>query len=136
MKLLIVGLAALACATSAEAAEVWTRSYNYSLIGSETGGQSTPMFLRFELSPPDLIQTAPPFLGSHAQDHYRILQNSAYGIVATFSFSEIEAGQKNPTIGAYTVVIDKGSGEFWWSMAIIGQPAIVNQPVHGKCLKD
>jgi hypothetical protein len=126
MNRLLIMLAFLSCATCAEAAEAWTCTYTVP-IGS--GTVSDPVLTRFEVSPPDLIE-------AKHHHHYRILQNNDFGLVAASSISEIEEAQKDPTVGAFTVVINKRTGEFWLSTTIAGQAAVVNQPVHGKCLKD
>ena len=118
MKSLIVGLALLACATSAEAAEVWTCTY--------TDG-SNPVLVRFEVSPPDLIDAS-------TQEHYRILQNNGYGLVATLSISGIQEWQKDPAVGAVSIVINKGTGEFWWNNTFAGAARVPNGSAHGKCL--
>jgi hypothetical protein len=121
MRSLIISLLlTFICATSASA-EGWTCTYLFS-----SGVQ--PTLIQFELSPPDLINTK-------LHEHYRILQNNDYGLVAVSSIAEIEQGKQQPTVGAATVVIDKGTGEFWLATAIAGQPSDVNQPVHGTCLK-
>jgi hypothetical protein len=126
MKAFLLTAVLVAGATSAEASEAWTCSYS-TVPGLPT--DTSPVLIRFELTPPDLIDTK-------THDHYRILQNNDYGLVATLSISEIEEGHKEPTVGAVTVVINKGTGEFWWGWIIAGQAAVVNQPVHGKCLRD
>jgi hypothetical protein len=58
-------------------------------------------------------------------------------LVATISWSEVQNGLKSPVVGARTVVIDKGTGEFWWAMTSVSeaQAALVYQ-INGKCLKD
>src|SRR5450759_2011663 len=82
-----------------------------------------------EVSPPNLIE-------ANFHQTYRIEENNDYGIVATSSISKIEQGHKEPTVGAVSIIINKKTGEFWWVSAIAGQPAAVNQPVQGKCIKD
>jgi hypothetical protein len=120
IKSLIVAAAVIASAASAGAAETWTCTYT-------ADNQTT--IKRFEVSPPNLIDV---------QFHlsYQIEKNNEYGLVATSSISEIERDQKLPTVGAASIVINKTTGEFWWVAAITGQPAAVNQPVQGKCIKD
>jgi len=59
---------------------------------------------RFEVSPPDLIE-------SELQEHYRILEKNDYGIVAASAAAQVKERAKKPTVGATTVVIDKGTGE-------------------------
>jgi hypothetical protein len=49
---------------------------------------------------PDLIDTS-------SQDHYRILQNNDYGLVATLAVSGFQEGQKDPAVGAVSIVINK-----------------------------
>ena len=55
--------------------------------------------------------------------HYRIL------------VAQVKEGAKKPTVGATTVMLDKGTGEFWLSVIFVGQGLSVNSPVQGKCLK-
>ena len=70
------------------------------------------------------------------QDGYRILRNNEYGLVAAFAIAQIEKDQQQPTVGAFTVVIDKGTGEVWLSTIMAGQSSVVNQSVNGTCLRD
>jgi hypothetical protein len=86
-----------------------------------SGTVSDPVLTRFEVSPPDLID-------AKHHHHYRILQNNDFGLVAASSIAEIEEGQKGPTVGAYTVVINKGTGEFWLGTTIAGQAADAPSP--------
>ena len=123
---LMVAFALLSIATSAQAAEVWTCTYTYTV---RMGTPPEPWLIRLEVSPPDLID-------SGSQQHYRILQNNDYGLVATLGISEIQAGQKDPTIGAVSIVINKGTGEFWWNTTISGPSPEPNGSSQGKCLKD
>ena len=71
-------------------------------------------------------------------EHYWLLQNNEYGLIATSSISEIEQGQDKPTVGASTVVIDKTTNEFRWETIIMGVAPLVgaNTPVRGKCIGD
>jgi hypothetical protein len=128
-KSLVLVAVLIAFASPAEATEVWTCTYtsqNRAFVPTHTD----PERVRFEVSPPDLIDT-----GNH--EHYRILQNNDYGLVATTSWSEAQNGLKSPVVGARTVVVDKGTGEFWWAMTSVSgaQVALVYQ-LNGKCLKD
>lgn len=117
----------IACVTSAHAAETWTTTWTCT---HSSAFDNRPTITRFEVSPPDLIET-------NFHQTYRIEKNNDYGIVATSSISEIEKGHQEPTVGAVSIVINKMTGEFWWVSAIAaGQPAAVNQPAHGKCIKD
>ena len=127
MKSLIVAAGVIACATSAHTAEKWTETWTCT---HSTAVDNRPTVTRFEVSPPDLIEV-------NFHQTYRIEKNNAYGLVATSSISKIEQDHKEPTVGAVSVVINKMTGEFWWVLAIAaGQPAAVNQPAHGKCIKD
>ena len=123
---MFVAVAFFACATSAHAAETWTETWT---CNHSSASNNRPTITRFEVSPPDLIE-------ANFHQTYRIEKNNTYGIVATSSISEIEKGHKDPTVGAVSIVINKITGEFWWVTAIAGQPAAVNQPVQGKCIKD
>ncbi|MGZ5028929.1 MAG: hypothetical protein ACXV9T_17245 [Methylobacter sp.] len=126
MKSLIVAAAVIACATSAHAAETWTETWTCTHPSFDS---HRPTITRFEVSPQDLIE-------ANSHQTYRIQKNNDYGIVATSSISEIEQGHKEPTVGAVSIVINKMTGEFWWVSTIAGQPAAVNQPGQGKCIKD
>ena len=120
-KSLLFALGLLACATSAEAAEVWTCTY------TDEGS-----LVRFAVSPPDLID-------GNTHEHYRILQNNDYGLVATLSVSGIQEWQKagnSPAVGAVSIVVNKGTGEFWWNNTFAGAAPIPNGSAHGQCLKD
>ena len=58
-------------------------------------------------------------------------------MIGKMRFSKIEQGHKDPTVGAVSIVINKITGEFLLVSAIAAeQPAAVNQPAHGKCIKD
>jgi hypothetical protein len=123
--LLLAGI--IACAISAHAAETWTETWTCTY---STAVDNRPTVTRFEVSPPDLIE-------ANFHQTYRIEKNNDYGLVATSTISKIEQGHKEPTVGAVSVVINKMTGEFWWVSAITAeQPAAVNQPAHGKCIKD
>jgi hypothetical protein len=127
MRSLIVAAGLIACATPGHAAETWTETWTCTHTSPI---DNQPTITRFEVSPPDLIE-------AKFHQTYRIEKNNDYGIVATSSISKIEQGHKDPTVGAVSIVINKMTGEFWWVSAIAaGQPATVNQPVHGKCIKD
>jgi len=117
----------VACAISANAAETWTETWTCTY---STAFDNRPTVARFEVLPPDLIET-------NFRQTYRIETNNDYGLIAISAISKIEQGHKEPTVGAVSVVINKMTGEFWWVSAITaGQPAAVNQPAHGKCIKD
>jgi hypothetical protein len=127
MKSLALAYAALFCATAANAEEVWTCSY--APLSSQSVS-AEPKFLRFQLSPDGLIET------THG-DHYRIVENNDYGLIATLPISTIEPGQNVPTVGAAIVVINRGTQEFWLAKGSPGQfDPDIHPPVHGKCLKD
>jgi hypothetical protein len=126
MKSLALACAVLFFATAANANEVWTCSYAPLSSQSVT---AEPKFLRFELSPDGLIET------THG-DHYRVVENNVYGLIATLPISTIEQGKNTPTVGATTVVINRGTQEFWLAKGYPGQlDPDIHPPVHGKCLK-
>jgi hypothetical protein len=125
MKSLAIVTAVVCFATSAGATEAWTCTYTL----PSGGTVSDPVLVRFEVSPPDVID-------ADTEEHYPILQNNDYGLVATSSISQIESGQKSPTVGAVSIVIDKGTGEFWWDTTIAGASRVANGAAHGTCRKD
>jgi hypothetical protein len=116
IKPLLMGLALLACAASADAAEVWNCTYAH--------GISEAVLVRFEISPPDLIDTG-------TQERYRILQNNEHSLIATISISRNQEGQQEPAIGALSLEINKATGEFWWKNTFAGVAR-----AHGKCRQD
>jgi hypothetical protein len=122
MRPLIIAASIIASLASAQAAEIWSCAY-------PSLANDRPTIKHYEVSSPDLIDV-------EFHQIFHIEQNNEYGIVATSSISEIEQGQTQPTVGAVSIVINKGTGEFWWVTAIAGQPAAANQPVHGKCIKE
>ncbi len=126
MRSLIVATGVIACSMAAHAAETWTETWTCTHSSGINGSTIT----RFEVSPPDLIE-------AKFHQRYHIEKNNDYGIVATSTISKIEQGHKDPTVGAVSIVINKTTGEFLWVSAIAaGQPAAVNQPAHGKCVKN
>jgi hypothetical protein len=117
----------IACAISANGAETWIETWTCTY---STAVDNRPIVARFEVSPPDLIE-------SNFRQTYRIEKNNDYGLIAVSTISKIEQGHERPTVGAISVVINKITGEFWWVSAIAaGHPAAVIQPAHGKCIKD
>jgi hypothetical protein len=127
MRLPIMVLALLSCGTCAEAGEAWTCSYP---------SQGVVGLSRLELAPPDLID-------KDTQEHYRILENNAHGLVATQSVSR-ERPEWNwqwkpgdgPAVGAASVVINKETGEFRWGWMFTGGGRVPNEMTHGRCRKD
>jgi hypothetical protein len=108
-------------------AEAWTCTYMIE-------GLKEPLLNRFLILGNELVE-------AKTNDHYRLLQNNEYGLVATYAISEIEEGQKKPSVGVIAIIINKTTGEFMWENAIIGyDPSLkslkLDTPVKGKCLKD
>ncbi len=71
---------------------------------------------------------------SFSLSQFQVLQNNKYGLVGVSSISEIEPNQTSPTVGPMTIIIGKQTKEFWLTSAIVGQPAALNEPVHGTCI--
>jgi hypothetical protein len=67
------------------------------------------------------------------QEQYRILQNNALGIVATWSISKIEPSRSDPSIAGRTILIDKRTDEFLFSGAYLGGPD--NAQARGTCIR-
>jgi hypothetical protein len=127
-KSLVLVAALITFASPAAAIEVWTCTYTYqsrAVVPTQTPRE----LVRFQVSPPDLIDSA-------KSEHYRILQNNDYGMVATKSWSEVQNGLKGPVVGARTVVIDEGTGEFWRAMTSVSAQAAMVEQINGTCLKD
>jgi len=115
-------LANLAAPAIAQAEDAWSCNYSGPL---STG----PTLIRFQVSGTTLIE-------AEFKDRYSILENNEYGLVATHAVSRVEKDHKQPTIGAFTVVISKGTGEFWLATAIAGESNTVNQSVSGMCRRE
>jgi hypothetical protein len=107
MKLLIVGLAALVSATSAGAAEVWTCPRH---------GIAIESMKRFTVLAPDTLDETVKLPASlsewntAAPDHYRIMQNDDYQLVATrlvymMTSEGVSSGEKK--LAVVTVAINK-----------------------------
>jgi hypothetical protein len=138
MKPLILAIALLGYATSAKAADAWTCTWP--ILDAKLRESSA--LVRFEIATPDLIETkaeprdlmwlTPP------GTHYRILQNNDYGLVATFSFSGLPEGAKDPYVGAISVVINKMTGQLLWAEATStkNESRYLSNTRTGKCLHD
>jgi hypothetical protein len=73
----------------------------------------------------------------------RILENNAFGLVATSSISKERPDwnwQWKPgdphAVGAASVVINKETGEFWWGWMFAGGGRVPNEMTHGTCRKN
>jgi len=130
MKSLFTGLALLACATSAQAAEKWTCSHSAIIDPmSSVPTLDKPEISRFELLPPDLIY-------DEHQRRYLIVQNDDYAFVAAAPVSQIGKGETKRTVGAWTFAIDKVTGELALAVIWASVGPFTGQAVHGTCLKD
>jgi hypothetical protein len=130
MKSLFTGLALLACATSAQAAEKWTCSHSAMIDPtSSVPTLDKPEISRFELTSPDLIY-------DEHQRRYHIVQNDDDALVAAAAVSQIREGEKKRTVGAWTFAIDKLTGELALAVIWAAPEPFSGQAVHGTCLKD
>ena len=120
MKSLFIGLALLACATSAQAAEKWTCSHSAIIdpMSVVVSAPDKPEISRFELTSPDLIY-------DEHQRRYHIVLNDDDALVAAAAVSQIREGEKKRTVGAWTFAIDKLTGEL--ALAVIWQPLSPSQ---------
>jgi hypothetical protein len=115
-------IASLFAGCSAYAGDVWTCTYpGY--------GDNAPVTMRY-------VENGDYFEEQKYGLKYRTLQNNEYALIATWIVSGIEPGNKHPSIGAATIVINKATGDFLRENANIAGPDSVNAPVRGKCLKD
>jgi len=136
MKLLIVGLMSLACATSADAAESWTCPRH---------GIAIESMKRFTVSAPDTLDETDilPRLGATPPDHYRIVQNDSYQLVATrltymMTSEGVASGQK---LAVVTVAINKMTGEYAFADFNVSESdaraeGTVDSIEHGQCFKE
>lgn len=117
MKLLIIALISLVCATSVKAAGSWTCSPN---------GTPTSVLYRFTLSPPDVIWSVREDVPFH------IVRNDDIALVAT---SANPIGAQANRFFVRTIAINKVSGGFVLASVEVSEkdPDLVQ---HGKCLKD
>ena len=133
---MILATALLAYGLPAKAAEVWT-CQGISEIAK------TKWSFRFELSPPDLIETE--YAGYPDKDQYRILENNEYGVVATHAQigappqPEDEFQAPGGVLG-YTIVINKKTGVFLYAASQLSNDKpdgpFFYDLISGKCQKD
>jgi hypothetical protein len=121
---IIAALVFVVAAASKAQAEAWTCT-------GVMEGLKEAFLRRFVVLKTEVIE-------AKTNEHYWLLQNNEYGLIATSSISEIEQGQDKPTVGASTIVIDKTTNEFRWETIIMGVAPLVgaNTPVRGKCIGD
>ena len=120
----LLALLALVFCSQAEAQtpgaqETWICAYTWS-------SPDQTVIVKFQIDDDDLIAGSDNNIGGDfipTKERFRILQNNDLGIVAAHSFAEIERNQ--PAIGAFVVIIDKRSGKFQLSNAIIGEPKAI-----------
>ena len=98
MTRIIVALVIVFAAVNGAWAEAWTCTYMME-------GLKEPFLQRFLVAGNDLIDPK-------TTDHYSLLQNNEYGLVATNAFAEILRSEAGPTVGAFTIIINKTTGEF------------------------
>jgi hypothetical protein len=108
---------------TANASENWTCTYKDS-------SAKEPTLVSYQLAGNDLTQVWP----SGTTSSFQVVQNNEYGLVGISSISEVEPNQAEPTVGAFTVVINRQTKEFWLATTIAKQPAL-NEIVHGPCVK-
>jgi hypothetical protein len=128
---LFAGMVLALTTISAKATDAWTCSYVLPTLSKD------PILRRYELSPPDLIQTKPAAPGS---DHYHIVQNNDYGLIATQALSEMPSYTNKPLVSASTLVINKSTGDFAEfsvapGLSIRGEKSL-RLEWEGTCLKD
>jgi hypothetical protein len=85
-----------------------------------------PLIARYVIKNGELV-------GNKANDSYRILQNTQYGIVATSSISDFDPSQGVVTIGASTVLINKKTGDAIVIISMLGEAS--SEHIRGKCTK-
>jgi hypothetical protein len=131
MKSLFIGLALLACATPAQAAEKWTCSHSAIIdpMSVVVSAPDKPEISRFELTSPDLIY-------DEHQRRYHIVLNDDDALVAAAAVSQIREGEKKRSVGAWTFAIDKLTGELALAVIWAAPEPFAGQAVHGTCLKD
>jgi hypothetical protein len=70
------------------------------------------------------------------QFRFKILQNTAYGLVAVWSMADMDVNfpdKKTPTIGIIAMVIDKKTGELLRSGTSFDIPEKADTTVRGSC---
>lgn len=72
-------------------------------------------------------------VSNKTKDQYRIVKNNEFGLVAVSSTSEISAElhQKDPTIAATVILIDKHSGDLMQATMMLGQGSTTSA---GQCV--
>jgi hypothetical protein len=105
---------------AAFAQTVWTCTW---AAGYGTG--SKPVISRFRVVGGEVVD-------DKWQQHYRILQDNTYSLVAAWSISEIEPHNRRPSVGAFIIVIDKQTNEFKVVSVGIREPDYA--PSTGTCI--
>ena len=63
------------------------------------------------------VKTGDYVVEDHFGLRYRILQDSKYALIAAWSVAKIESNPKEPSIGVFTIMIDKINKRFQRSVA-------------------
>jgi hypothetical protein len=137
IKTLLMGFALLACATSAHAAETWTCPRH---------GIAIESMKRFTVSAPDTLDETDilPRLGATAPDHYRIVQNDGYQLVATrltYMMTSEGVASGVQKLAIVTVAINKMTGEYAFADFNVSErdaraEGTVDGVEHGQCFKE
>jgi hypothetical protein len=85
---------------AAFAQSVWTCTFQ------GYGNDNKPVIKRFRVVGADVV------VDDQFQQHYQIVQNNAYGLVAEWSISAIEPDNHSPSVGEFLIVINKQTNEF------------------------
>jgi hypothetical protein len=119
------GVCTVLCMTSyaAHGADIWTCTY-------PDFATKEPTTVEFPVVGDELLEN------DMFQLRFKILQNTAYGLVAVWSMADMEVNfpdKKTPLIGAMAMVIDKKTGELLRSVTAFDVPEKADTTVHGKC---
>ena len=133
----LVTAVVVACATPADAAEIWTCPRHGSAIES---------MKRFTVSAPDTLNETDifPRSGQTGPDHYRIVQNDGYQLVATrllYMMTREGVASGVQKLAIVTVAINKMTGEYAFADFNVSESdaradGTVDSVEHGQCFKE
>jgi hypothetical protein len=119
----VIAMALRVTSCAAHGAYIWTCTYPDLATGK-------PYIADFRVVGDELLED------DLFQLRFKILQDTAYGLVAVWSIAGMEKdfpSKKTPTIGAITMVINKKTGELLRSFTWFDVPEKANSAIHGTC---
>jgi hypothetical protein len=105
--------------------EEWTCTYTGWAV--REGDAPPQVIVRFTVRGGELVE------GNYGQ-RLRILQNNEHALIAAWSFAKIEPGRSEPSIGSWSMLIDKRSG-FFSRVILDARPGHSGSAREGTCIR-